>query len=169
MASYIVKRMLIPVFAIISVYGKAQSEADQKKQDQYANLKAHIDSKQYSFIAQSATTMKGKTIQLGSGGYFLKLNQDSLLVDLPYYGRGYSADYAGSSDMGIRLNTTNFSYAADTLKKGGWNIIIKKIQDSKVNTIYISVSASGYSTVRVNSNNRDPISFYGTITGNSSR
>jgi hypothetical protein len=40
MPSYIIKRLLIPVFAIISVYGKAQSEADQKKQDQFAALKA---------------------------------------------------------------------------------------------------------------------------------
>jgi len=162
-----IKRLLIPVFAIISVYGKAQSEADQKKQDQYAALKALLDSRQYSFIAQSATTMKGRAIQLNSGSYFLKLNQDSLEVDLPYYGRAHSAEYAGSSDMGISLNTTDFTYTADSLKKDRWNITIKP-KKNKVNAIYISVGTSGYTTVRINSNNRDPISFYGSIARNSS-
>lgn len=169
MLSCNLKRMLMPVLTLICLSGKAQSDADQKKQDQYAELKSLIDSKQYSFIAQSATTMKGKTIQLNSSGYFLKLNQDSLFVDLPYYGRAYSTDYPGNSDMGIHFISVKFTYTADTAKKGGWDITIKPKNDNKVNAIFMSVSTSGYSTVRINSNNRDPISFYGTIAGNSSR
>jgi type II secretory pathway pseudopilin PulG len=154
-------RLLIPLLTIVSFSGRAQSQADQKKQAQYAALKSLIESRQYSFDAQSATTMKGRTIQL-SNGYGLKLNKDSLQVDLPYYGRAYSTDYPPSSNQGIQFNSVQSSYFADTVKKGGWDITIKP-KNTKVNTIYLSVSTSGYCTVRVSSSNRNPISYYGTI------
>lgn len=163
-----IKRMWMAVFTILSLSGQAQSSKDQEKQHQHDQLKSFIDSRQYIFLAQSAMTMKGRTIQLNSGGYFLKLMQDSLQVDLPYYGRATSTDYPASNDMGIRFHAVQFAYTADTTKKGGWNINIKQIKDSKVSAIFISVSSSGYCTVRVNSMNRDPISFYGTISGNKS-
>jgi hypothetical protein len=108
--------------------------------------------------------MKGRTVQL-SDGYGLKLNKDSLQVDLPYYGRAYTTDYPPSSNQGIQFNSVQFSYVADTVKKGGWDITIKP-KNAKVNTIYLSVSTSGYCTVRIGSSNRDPISYYGTIREN---
>src|SRR5258706_15853394 len=85
-------RLLLPLLAIVCLYSKAQSSADQKKQDQSAQLKTRIDSKKFRFHALSATSMKGMTKQL-TGDYFLKLNNDSLSVDLPYYGRSYTTNY----------------------------------------------------------------------------
>jgi hypothetical protein len=160
-------RLLIPLLTIISLSAGAQSQADQKKQAQYAALKSLIESRQYGFFAQSATSMKGRTIQL-SNGYGLKLNKDSLQVDLPYYGRAYSTDYPPSSNQGIQFNSVQFSYVADTVKKGGWDITIKP-KNTKVNAMYLSVSTSGYCTVRVTSSNRDPITYYGTTRENTSR
>jgi hypothetical protein len=155
-------RVLILLLTILCLNSKAQSSSDQKKQDQHTRLKSIIDSKTFRFHAQSATTMKGRTIQLTSE-YFLKINRDSLQVDLPYYGRAYSSDYPGT-DLGIRFNSNEFGYVKDTTKKGGWDITIKPKNETKVNNIYLSVSAGGYCTLRINSASRDPISYYGTIT-----
>jgi hypothetical protein len=154
-------RLLTPFLLLICFYGMAQTPAEQKKQEQYAKLKSLIESRQYVFMAQSATSMKGRTVQL-STGYGLKLNKDSLHVDLPYYGRAYSTSYPANNDMGVKVNSHDFSYTADTTKKGGWNVNIKpkKIDVSYIN---LSISSGGYCTVRINSSNRDPITYYGTI------
>ena len=140
------------------LHSNAQSGTDQKEQ----RIKSLIDSKKYGFIAQSATSNKGRTVQL-STGYGLNLIQDSLQVDLPYYGRAYNSSYPASDDVGIRFTSHDFSYLADTTKKGGWDITIKP-KGARVSAIYLSVSSSGYCSVRISSNDRDPISYYGTIT-----
>jgi Domain of unknown function (DUF4251) len=154
--------ILIPLLTILCLNSEAQSNSDQKKQDQFTRLKSMIDSKTFRFHAQSATSMKGRTKQLSSE-YYLKINQDSLYVDLPYYGRAYSSGYPGT-DLGFQFISKDFSYAADTTKKGGWDITIMPKNEAKVNSIYLSISSSGYCSVRISSSNRDPISYYGTIT-----
>jgi hypothetical protein len=154
-------RILLPIMVFTCLYGSAQTSADQEKQDKYAQLKRLIDSKKYHFHALSATSMKGRVRQLTTE-YGLTLNNDSLNVDLPYFGRSYSADYA-ATDLSIQFNTSQFSYVADTTKKGGWEITIGPKNQPRANKIFMSVSASGYCTVQVTSNTRDPISYYGTI------
>jgi|SRR5450631_2453807 hypothetical protein len=153
--------LLLPVMATFCFSSAAQVTADQKKQENIAKLKSLVDAHQYRINAQSATTMKGRTIQL-SYGYNLKINQDSLNVDLPYYGRAYNANY-GSTDNGIKFKSTDFTYVADTAKKGGWEITIKPNKETRVNNIYLSITPSGYCTIRLNSTDREPISYYGTI------
>ena len=71
----------------------AQSGNDQKNPD----FKSIVESRTYSFIVQSATTQKGKTIHL-TPGYGLILMNDSLSVYLPYYGRAYNAGYQSNGD-----------------------------------------------------------------------
>src|ERR1700722_14977242 len=106
MLSYKFQRLLLSFLILICTYSKAQTAADQKKQDKHAQLKSMIDSKHFQFQAISATSMKGKTVQLSSE-YSLKLNKDSLNVDLPYYGRSYTADYPGT-DVSVRFKSNQF-------------------------------------------------------------
>jgi hypothetical protein len=154
-------RLTLPLIAFLYLRGNAQSGADQQKQDNYNQLKVMIQSRKFRFNAQSATSMKGRSIQLNSE-YSLQLNNDSLNVDLPYYGRAYSAPY-NSSEGAMQFSTNEFSYTADTTKKGGWEISIKPKDQSKANTINLTVSSSGYCTVHVTSSSRQAISYYGTI------
>lgn len=161
MLSHTSKRILLFALVLMCLNGQAQTTSDQKKAEAYTLLKSRIESRQFRFKARSATTQRGKTINLTTE-YFLQIDQDSLSVDLPYYGRAYSSTYPGS-DPGLSFNTIQFSYQADTLKKGGWNIVIQPKNPSGVNKISMDITTSGYCIVRVNSNNRDMISFYGTI------
>jgi hypothetical protein len=140
-------------------HSQAQSGTDQKNQ----SLKSRIDSRNYGFKAMSATSKNGRTVQLTTG-YGMNLMRDSLQVDLPYYGRAYTSSYPASGDMGIRFNSQDFSYVADSTKNGGWDITIKP-KGKNVSAIYLSISSSGYCTVRISSSDRDPISYYGTIAG----
>jgi hypothetical protein len=161
------RRLLLPFFMLFCLSGGAQSGTDQKNQDKYVQLKSLIDSKKYQFHAISATSMKGRTIQLTSP-YFLKINNDSLQSDLPYYGRSYTADYP-ATDLSIRFNSNQFTYTADTTKKSGWEITIQPKNESKANKINMSVSSSGYCTLHISSNSRQPISYYGFITAYDAR
>jgi hypothetical protein len=162
MSSAKYSRFLLPLLTLICLQSFAQSGAEQKKQDQFTRLKSLIDSRQFRFHALSATSMKGMTRQLTSE-YFVKLNNDSLSVDLPYFGRSFSTSYP-PTDLSTEFKTTQFSYKSDTLKKGGWDITIVPKNESNASKISLSITTSGYCTVRVNNNSREPISYYGTIT-----
>ncbi|MEJ0083538.1 MAG: DUF4251 domain-containing protein [Puia sp.] len=155
-------RLLLPFFILIYLQGCSQSGSEQKKLDQYNQLKNQIDSRKFRFHALSATSMKGITRQLTSD-YFLKMNNDSLSVELPYYGRSFTANYP-PTDLSTEFKTTQFSYKSDSLKKGGWDISIVPKNQSNAGKISLSVTTSGYCTVHVSSNSREPISYYGTIT-----
>jgi hypothetical protein len=155
-------RLIVPLLMLICLHCFSQSDAEQKKKDQYNQLKSQIDSRKFRFHALSATSMKGMTRQLTSD-YFLKLNTDSLSVELPYYGRSFTTNYP-PTDITTEFKTTQFSYQSDTLKKGGWDITIVPKNESNASKISLSITTSGYCTVRVSSNSREPISYYGTIT-----
>jgi hypothetical protein len=154
--------LLLAVLSLFCLRSSAQTSGDQKKAAAFALLKSRIESKQFRFKAQSATTQRGKTINLTTE-YFLEINNDSLSVNLPYYGRSYSMSYP-SDDLGLVFNTKQFSYQADTLKKSGWNIAIQPKNAQGANNISLNITSSGYCVIRVSSNYRDMISFYGTIT-----
>lgn len=155
-------RLLLLMFMFTFLHSYSQTEAEQKKQDQYNQLKNQINSRKFRFHALSATSMKGMTRQLTSD-YFLKLDNDNLSVDLPYYGRSFTTNYP-PTDLSTEFKTTQFSYQSDTLKKGGWDITIVPKNESNASKISLSITSSGYCTVRISSNSREPISYYGTIT-----
>jgi hypothetical protein len=160
-------RLLLPLLVIICLNSSAQSNADQTKQDSYQKLKHGIDSKQFHFLATSATTAKGKTVQL-TGGYFIFLGGDSLTVALPFFGTDNQSSHYGASkeDAGINFNTRLFTYKADTTKKGGWDITIQPEGQKSASRIYLSISSSGSCRASVNSSSRSNMTFYGNVLSN---
>ena len=89
-------RLLLPFLMIICLHSSAQSNSDQAKQSSYQKLKHGIDSKQFHFLATSATTAKGKTVQLNPG-YFIFIGGDSLTVALPFFGTDNQSSHYGAS------------------------------------------------------------------------
>jgi Domain of unknown function (DUF4251) len=160
-------RLLLPFLTIICLHCSAQSNSDQEKQSSYQKLKRGIDSKQFHFLATSATTSKGRTVQL-TGSYFIFLGGDSLTVALPFFGTAYQSSHYGASkeDAGINFHTHQFSYKADTTKKGGWDITIQPVGQSSASRIYLSISPTGSCRTSVNSSERSNMTFYGNVLSN---
>ena len=161
-------RLLLPFLTILCLHSSAQTNSDQEKQKSYQKLKHGIESKQFHFIATSATTSKGKTVQL-TGSYFLFVGGDSLTVNLPFFGTSYqSSGHYGASgdDAGVNFHTHEFTYSSDTTKKGGWNITIKPSNQRSASRMYLSITSSGTCRTSVNSSNRSTISYYGTVLSN---
>jgi hypothetical protein len=158
-------RLFMPLCLLISISSTAQSTKEEEKQAQYEQLKALIDSRHYTFNAQSATAVGGKSRQLTSL-YTISVSGDSLNVNLPYYGVAYSAN-PGDTNGGISFSSTSFTYEVLNTKKGDWFIVITPKNEKNASKIQLSITTSGYATVQITSNYRQLISFYGTIIPNS--
>ena len=141
---------------------ETQKETKKEKEAKQAALvKQLVEMQDYDFVAQSAIPTGGRTLQLTSD-YTFKVRKDSLISDLPYYGKAFSADIGGGSG-GIAFKTTDFSYEKEDGKKGSWDIKIKPKDVSSTNQMSLHISSSGYTSMMVMSNSRENISFYGYI------
>jgi Domain of unknown function (DUF4251) len=163
-----IHRLLLPFLTIFFLHSSAQSNSDQEKQVSYQKLKHGIDSKQFHFLATSATGSRGKTAQL-TGAYFVFLGGDSLTVALPFFGTSNSSagHYGASSeDAGINFHTHKFAYKADTTKKGGWDITIQPENQSSASKISLSITSTGTCRAIINSSTRSTMSYYGNVLSN---
>ncbi|WP_375303724.1 DUF4251 domain-containing protein [Niastella sp. OAS944] len=121
-----------------------------------------VEAQNYVFKAQSALPTGGATRQL-TGDFDLRISKDTILSDLPYFGRAFTAPL-NPSEGPLRFTSTDFQYAVSNRKKGGWNVTItpKDVQDPRQLTM--SIFDNGTASVVVTSYNRQPISFNGYVT-----
>lgn len=158
---WFIKGALLLLFvSLINTIAAAQdSKSDQSKEN--ANVKAMVDAKRYLFKAQSAHPTRGRVVQLNSE-YDLKITPDTIRSYLPYYGRAYSAPI-GESEGPLDFVSKDFEYNQQDRKKGGWDITIKPKDGKGVREMFLTVFENGTASLRVSSNNREPISFNGHI------
>lgn len=120
-----------------------------------------VNNRQFSFTAQTALPLRSNTMQLTSD-YGLKVSGDSVIVDLPYFGRAFSAPM-NMTGGGYRFVSTRNQYTVKARKNGGWDINIKPSDAPEVRDMNLTVFSTGAASLRVTSNNRDPISFNGIV------
>ena len=109
----------------------AQDSTKQQKQvARQVQLTAKIEGRQFTFVAQNATPQSGRLIQLTSL-YTLKVINDSVVADLPYFGQTYMGGGYGSGSAGIQFATSDVSFQS-TPAKNGWNITISPKGNAKV-------------------------------------
>ncbi|MDF2192329.1 DUF4251 domain-containing protein [Paraflavitalea sp. CAU 1676] len=150
--------MVVSAGAFTSV--KAQDTKADKKAEKAAQVKAMVESQRYVFKPQSANPMRGRTVQLTSE-YTVKVSKDTIISDLPYFGRSYTAPIDPSKG-GIQFNSTKFDYKLEEVKKG-WQVTIKPGDVSDVQQFFLTIFTNGSATLQVTSTNRTPISFNGSV------
>lgn len=136
---------------------------EEQRAAREALLKTVIDSRMYSFFAETATALNGDLHQLGTSYFFVRINQDSLEVDLPYWGVAHAA-MLGSSNGGIRFKSVATSYTVKTRKKGGWFISIVPKDNRTSDKMDLDIDADGDATLEVTNKFRESISFRGEMT-----
>lgn len=147
---------LIGVLLLLS--SCAVSQVRNQKQ---AEVKALLESRNFLFVAESASPMGGGNIRLTSA-YNLSIRGDSLNSHLPYFGTAYRAPF-GSSTSPLSFTSSDFDYDSKTSGNGSYTITIRLNKPADPDVMTLSVSRSGYGTLHVNSIDRQPISFYGYI------
>lgn len=130
-------------------------------QDNEASIKAAIEGRQFIFDAQTVLPTSARARQVGGEGYGMRVNGDSLVSYLPYFGRVYSAPLG--SEGGIKFTSVKFDYAVKNRKRGGWEIRLQPKDVSDFREFVLTVFENGSASLRALSNNRQPISFNGAV------
>src|SRR6187549_524274 len=112
---------LIVLILITSLSAFAQDKKNET--DKNSGIKELIDSKRFVFIAESVTPQRGG-LKILSTEYTLTVSPDTIVCDLPYYGRAYVAPM-NTAEAGIKFTSMKFEYTVKDKKKKGWNINIK--------------------------------------------
>jgi hypothetical protein len=162
-------RLLMPLllltagaFAQTSKEDKKKAEADQRAARQ-ALLKTVVDSRLYSFFAETATALNGDLHQLETPYPFVRVNQDSIEVDLPYWGTAHAA-MLGNTDGGLRFRCGIATYSVKAHKKGGWFISIVPKDNRTADKMDLDIDVDGYAILQITSKFRESISYRGEMT-----
>ena len=124
-----------------------------------------IETKNYVFKAQTASPQRGGFRQLTSE-YDFVVRPDTLVSYLPYYGRSFSAP-VNTTDAGLQFTSMNFEYSVKkNKKKNRWDITIKPKDVSRIRDLNLTVFDNGRASLRVNSNDREAITFDGYLKTN---
>jgi hypothetical protein len=144
------------VFVLLMVFSFSVVNAQDE-----TSVKSLIESKRFVFKVQTIMPLSG-TARQSLNEYDIRLYGDSLISQLPYFGRAFTAPMPGERG-GFYFTSTDFDYSVKNKKKGGWEILLKPKDVRDVREYFISVSEKGYANLRVLSNNRQPISYSGVI------
>ena len=153
-------QLFLIVVLLISQSTFAQDSTSSKN----STVKDWVNEKNFVFTPQTAVPMRGRTVHLNS--YFdCRLSKDTLISNLPYYGRSYSASI-NPSENGLSFTSANFDYNLAPRKKGGWEVTIKPKDANDVREMDFTIFENGSATLYVSSNNRESISFNGAVSQN---
>ena len=153
-------KLIILALLIVAALIGSTSSAQDAKSNQDNEIKELVDAKRFTFKAQTVNPQRGRVVQLNTE-YDLKLAGDTLRTYLPYFGRAYSAPIG--SRGGIEFTSNDFEYTERARKKGSWDITIKPRDVSDVREMNLVVFENGKASLRVTSNNREPISYNGYV------
>ena len=149
------------VLASVTLSFSQTERANEEKSNRETAVKKMMDDHRFVFKAQSVNPSRGRVVQLNSN-YDLLVSSDTVRSYLPYFGRAYSAPIGGSGG-GIEFLSRNFDYNQQPRKKGGWNITIRPKDVTDVREMFLTVFENGTASLRVSSNNREPISYNGIL------
>lgn len=133
----------------------------QKTQDNKSVIQSSVDARNFIFVAQTAMPLRGGLRQLTSY-YDLKVSKDTVVSNLPYFGRAYTAPM-NPSDGGLTFTSLSSGYEVKLRKKGRKEITINTKSADDTQRMLLSVFDNGTASLQVSSNNRDPITFSGYV------
>jgi hypothetical protein len=124
-----------------------------------ATVKNMVEAKNFVFKAQFMNPQAGRSVNLTSD-YDVSVSTAKVVSYLPYFGRAYSVPI--NSDGGIKFTSTEYDYTTKQ-KKNRWEVRIKPKDVSEVQDLFLTIFDNGRASLRVNSTNRQNISFDGYI------
>jgi hypothetical protein len=155
-ASFSIAYLILCIFST-----QAQDTVQNKKAAKASLIQKQIENKDFTFVAKWANPMRTAPRQL-TDYYELKINSDSIITFLPYFGRAYTAPL-DPTNISINLSSTILEYTVTKRKKHEWDIVIKPNNQTDVESFLLSVFDNGSAYLSVTSTNREPISFNGNI------
>ena len=140
---------------------KEQREKDKiEKQHQVDSL---INSKEFVFEATRALPQDGKSVDLAGNSYTVTFHPEKIESYMPFFGRAYNIEYGGRGGLMFEGKPDDYDVLVRKEGKGfEINATVKVSPESY--KLMLFVSPDGNATLTINSNQRNPISYYGDIT-----
>jgi hypothetical protein len=149
---------------ILTTTGQLSCSSSKTTQEERAQIvKQQIESRRYRIGVDRMSPMQGPTKQLTSR-YALTVKSDTVISYLPYAGRAYSLPYGGGKGLNFESLITDYSLTFDA--KGTARISFHTNSENDTFLYNAEVFPNGKSTIRVTSNNRQGVTFYGELEEN---
>lgn len=146
--------LMLLLGGFIAIPAWAQDKSSQNE------IKRLAESKEYKIDVNTALPMRGRNIPLTSR-YSLEIKNDSVISQLPYFGRGYNVPYGGGE--GLNFEAPIEEYTVKTDKKGNTQVRFSTRSREDVLDYRIKIFENGSSTIDVSMQNRQGISFIGEL------
>ena len=166
-----IKNVLLPMTILATMLTGCAVTANQgsgdkttRSEQQAASLEqiaALIESGNYVYTVQSINPTGARSIQ-ATTTYTMKAVDGNYEASLPYFGRAYQASYGGNG--GIEFNGTPGDLELTRNdKKNTVTVTFSLKAQNDTYSVTLQVGYSGYGTMTVNSQNRQSISYYGSV------
>ena len=152
--------LCVLVLSLLS-FSKCSSTLPAADSGLATSIKQKIDTKHFTFDAESVTPQRGGKRFLTSP-YDVYVSRDSLVAYLPYFGRATSAPI-NPAEGGIKFTSTDFSYEVTQPKSDWWEILLRPKDNRDVQEMNFTIFSNGTANLQVTSTSRDFISFEGKI------
>lgn len=133
---------------------------EQKKIEREKEIAVLVDSKNFEFVARRALPTGFRPMDLTTNPNFIRFSQDSIVSEMPFFGRAYSVPYGGEGGLKFEGKPEVYTIKKD---KKFYSVDAKVKSKGDYFTINLSISFAGSATMSISSNNRSPISYYGEI------
>ena len=120
-----------------------------------------IDDHSFIFVAERMDPLRGRSRILTSS-YDVRVNNDSLVSYLPYFGRAYTAPI-DPTNIGTQFTSTNFTYQVNEVKNNQWRISIVPKDVQSIQELIFTIFDNGNTSLNVTSTSRDQISYSGYL------
>lgn len=119
-----------------------------------------IEGRSFTIDVSKMQPMRGPMKVLDSG-YGLTLHGDTLFSALPYFGRAFRVPYGGGKALNFTAIISDYRVAKT--KKGGWKVDIYVQNDEDRYQYSLQLYGNGAAYLTVNAQERERISFNGTM------
>jgi hypothetical protein len=148
------------------LFGFAQEKTKkQLKEEQKAakqkEVDALVDSKEFEFVSVMAYPQGYSSVDMLTNPNFLRFKKDTIHSEMPYFGQGYiGIGYGGSGGLDFKGAIQDYSIKKD---KKNYTIKAKVKDNTDVYNITLIVFFEGNASLTINTSNRSPISYRGSI------
>ena len=153
----ILSLLLITAMGISTLSAQTKKERKELKKQVVEKL---VTSGKYKIDVNRALPARGRSITLTSP-YSVEIRNDSVISYLPYYGRAYSIPYGGGEGLNFKAPLTDYKLEWD--KKETAKIKFSARSEEDKFDFIIDVFSNGSSSIFVNMQNRQSISFQGEL------
>ncbi len=154
--------LLITLFFVSPSIAQSKKELKAaKKQEAYKVTKKLIDSKQYEFTGEWATSSRGMRINLMSNPTYMKIDNTTGEGSFPFFGTGYSGAAYKGGGIEFKNELENYTVTLND-KKQEVTIKFKVKGESDYYSVIVRVFAGGNTSITIDSNNRSVMNYSGT-------